>query len=98
MHKKEGEKIAAPVAGGCIVGSATTACAYAAVGQFGAASTGTMIASLGGASAKSATLAWFGGGAIAAGGGGVAVGTAVLATGGLAVAALAGYAIYRLMR
>lgn len=44
----------------------------------GAASTGTAISTLSGAAAWNATLAWFGGGAIAAGGGGMAVGAAVL--------------------
>jgi uncharacterized protein HemX len=44
----------------------------------GAASTGTAISSLSGAAATNATLAWLGGGPLAAGGGGVAAGTAVL--------------------
>ncbi|MFH7027813.1 MAG: hypothetical protein ACHBN1_21050 [Heteroscytonema crispum UTEX LB 1556] len=51
--------------------------------SIGAASTGTAISSLGGAAAWNATLAWFGGGAIAAGGGGMALGTVVL--GGITV-------------
>ncbi|MFL9458012.1 hypothetical protein AB0756_39970 [Tolypothrix campylonemoides VB511288_2] len=46
--------------------------------SIGAASTGTAISSLSGAAAWNATLAWFGGGAIAAGGGGMAVGVWVL--------------------
>ena len=46
--------------------------------SIGAASTGTAISSLSGAAAWNATLAWFGGGAIAAGGGGMALGTIVL--------------------
>ena len=46
--------------------------------SIGAASTGTAISSLSGAAAWNATLAWFGGGAIAAGGGGMAVGTVIL--------------------
>ena len=46
--------------------------------SIGAASTGTAISSLSGAAAWNATLAWFGGGAIAAGGGGMAVGAIVL--------------------
>ena len=44
----------------------------------GTASTGTAIASLSGAAYTNALLAWFGGGALAAGGGGIALGTAVL--------------------
>lgn len=46
--------------------------------SIGAASTGTAISSLSGAAATNAMLAWFGGGAIAAGGGGMAVGAVVL--------------------
>ncbi len=49
-----------------------------AVTALGAASTGTAISSLSGAAAQSATMAWLGGGSVAAGGGGVALGTAAL--------------------
>lgn len=52
--------------------------AYGAVGALASASTGTAIASLSGAAATNATLAWLGGGSLAAGGGGMALGTAVL--------------------
>ena len=45
---------------------------------FAAASTGTAIATLSGAAATNATLAFFGGGSLAAGGLGMAGGTAVL--------------------
>ncbi len=48
------------------------------VTTFATASTGTAISSLSGAAATNATLAWLGGGSIAAGGGGIAAGTAVL--------------------
>ncbi|WP_293122957.1 hypothetical protein [Microcoleus sp. bin38.metabat.b11b12b14.051] len=48
------------------------------IGLFGTASTGTAIAGLSGAAAWNATLAWLGGGSLAAGGGGMAVGTLVL--------------------
>lgn len=51
---------------------------YGGVMALGSASTGTAIAGLSGAAATNATLAWLGGGAIAAGGGGMALGTAVL--------------------
>lgn len=51
---------------------------YGAVGALGAASTGASIAGLSGIAATNATLAWLGGGALAAGGGGIALGTAVL--------------------
>ena len=59
-------------------GVATAAGVYGAVGILGTASTGTAIATLSGAAAKSATLAWLGGGSLAAGGGGVALGGMVL--------------------
>ncbi|MGY1621055.1 hypothetical protein ACI789_02515 [Geodermatophilus sp. SYSU D00965] len=49
-----------------------------AVTALGAASTGTAISSLSGAAAQSATMAWLGGGPLAAGGGGVALGTTAL--------------------
>lgn len=52
--------------------------AYSAAATFASASTGTAIASLSGAAATNATLAFFGGGSLAAGGLGVAGGTAVL--------------------
>lgn len=52
--------------------------------QFGVASTGTAISSLSGAAATNATLAWLGGGSLAAGGGGMAAGAAAL--GGLVAA------------
>ena len=52
--------------------------AYSAVGLIGSASTGTAISSLGGAAATNATLAWLGGGSLAAGGFGVAGGAAIL--------------------
>lgn len=56
----------------------------------GAASTGTAIGSLSGAAATNATLAWLGGGSLAAGGGGVAAGTAVLSGVAAAPAVLVG--------
>ena len=66
------------MAGSVGAGAATAAGVYGAVSLLGTASTGTAIATLSGAAAKSATLAWLGGGAIAAGGGGMALGTMVL--------------------
>ena len=48
------------------------------VSAFATASTGSAIAGLSGAAATNATLAWLGGGAIAAGGGGMAAGAVVL--------------------
>ena len=52
--------------------------AYSAATTFATASTGTAIASLSGAAASNATLAFFGGGSLASGGLGIAGGTAVL--------------------
>ena len=69
---------AGSVAGGAGVGALTAMGAYGLVGAFGTASTGAAIGSLSGAAASSATLAWFGGGALAAGGMGIAAGTAAL--------------------
>ena len=73
---------AGSLAGGTIAGTAGGALvafgAYGAAQALAAASTGTAIASLSGAAATNATLAFFGGGSLAAGGLGVAGGTAVL--------------------
>lgn len=63
---------------GVSAGVGTALGAWALVSTVGTASTGTAIAGLSGVAATNATLAWFGGGALAAGGGGVAAGTAVL--------------------
>ena len=70
----------AAVGTGALVGVA----AYGGAMMFGTASTGTAIAALSGAAKTNATLAWFGGGAKAAGGLGMAGGKLVLA--GVAVA------------
>jgi hypothetical protein len=59
---------------GALVGVAT----YGGAMMFATASTGTAIGSLAGAAATNATLAWFGGGSLAAGGLGMAGGMAVL--------------------
>lgn len=66
------------LAGGGAAGAAAGGITFAAVGAFATASTGTAIGSLSGAAATSATLAWLGGGSLAAGGAGVAGGTMVL--------------------
>jgi hypothetical protein len=52
--------------------------AYGSVGLLGTASTGTAIGTLSGVAATNATLAWLGGGSLAAGGLGMAGGTVVL--------------------
>lgn len=66
------------VVGGAGAGALAAFGAYSATMTFAAASTGTAIASLSGAAATNATLAFLGGGALAAGGGGIALGTTVL--------------------
>lgn len=59
-------------------GAALAFGSYSGTMLLATASTGTAISSLSGAAATNATLAWLGGGSIAAGGGGIAMGTAVL--------------------
>ena len=71
---KTGGRIAARVAGG--VGA--PAVVSTLVASLGTASTGTAISTLSGAAATKATLAWLGGGTLAAGGLGVAGGAVVL--------------------
>ena len=62
-----------------IAGGALTAIgAYGAATTLATASTGTAISALHGVAATNATLAWFGGGSLAAGGAGMAGGAAVL--------------------
>ncbi|TRT83770.1 MAG: hypothetical protein EWV82_09400, partial [Microcystis aeruginosa Ma_AC_P_19900807_S299] len=65
------------------VASAASQGTLGLIGLFGTASTGTAISGLSGAAAWNATLAWLGGGSLAAGGGGMALGTVVL--GGITV-------------
>lgn len=60
------------------VGGLAAVGSWVFVSLLGTASTGTAIATLSGAAAYNATLAWFGGGAIAAGGGGMAAGATTL--------------------
>ena len=72
------------LASGTMAGAITAFGAYGAAGALATASTGTAIASLSGAAATNATLAFFGGGSLAAGGLGIAGGTAIL--GGLVAA------------
>jgi hypothetical protein len=68
--------------------------AYGGIGMLATASTGTAIGTLSGAAATNATLAWLGGGSLAAGGGGMAAGAVVLG-GVVALPILAvGYAIF----
>lgn len=73
---------AGSIAGGAVAGTAGGALvafgAYGAAQALACASTGTAIATLSGAAATNATLAFFGGGSLAAGGLGMAGGSAVL--------------------
>lgn len=79
---KEMESFASSLASGTVAGAFGGAFAafgaYNAATVFAKASTGTAIASLSGAAATNATLAFFGGGPLAAGGLGMAGGTAIL--------------------
>jgi len=80
-------------AAGAAVGGVAAYGTFAAAAMVGTASTGTAIGSLSGVAATNATLAFLGGGSIAAGGAGVAGGTAVLAglvAGPIAVLAIGG--------
>lgn len=65
-------------ASGMLGGALSAFGAWGAATTFATASTGTAIATLSGAAATNATLAFFGGGSLAAGGLGMAGGTAVL--------------------
>lgn len=67
--------------------------AMAIATTFGTASTGTAIASLSGAVATNAALAWLGGGALAAGGGGMVAGETLLLLAGPVGWAIGGAAI-----
>ena len=70
--------VAGGAAAGAVGGALTAFGAYSAAMALGTASTGTAIATLSGAAATNATLAFFGGGSLAAGGLGMAGGMMVL--------------------
>ena len=72
------EEVVTGAAGALGSGALAGLAAYGSVGFLGTASTGTAIAGLSGAAATNATLAWLGGGSLAAGGFGMAGGAAVL--------------------
>lgn len=63
---------------GGVAGGSLAVGAWATVSVLGSASTGTAIVGLSGIAATNATLAWFGGGALAAGGAGMSGGMMVL--------------------
>lgn len=71
-------EISAGLGKGMASGALTAMGVYGSVGMLATASTGTAIGGLSGVAATNATLAWLGGGSLAAGGGGMALGTAVL--------------------
>lgn len=74
-------RVAEAVGGGAIAissGALMGVASYGGATMLATASTGTAISSLSGVAATNATLAWFGGGSLAAGGMGVAGGVAVL--------------------
>lgn len=83
-------------ASGAGAGAAVAAGSWSLVALIGSASTGTAIATLSGVAATNATLAWFGGGALAAGGAGMAGGTLVL--GGVALAPVVIFAAWHSRR
>jgi|25_taG_2_1085351.scaffolds.fasta_scaffold05642_3 hypothetical protein len=99
-HLKEGITAGSGVVGGLGIATLGSTAATALASTYGVASTGVAISTLSGAAAQSATMAWLGGGAIAAGGGGMAAGTSLLALmGPIGIAAggltLAGTGIYK---
>ena len=71
---------------GAVGGALAALGAYGSVGALATASTGTAIGTLSGAAATNATLAWLGGGSLAAGGFGMTGG--MVALGGIALAPL----------
>jgi membrane protein implicated in regulation of membrane protease activity len=71
---------------GGAVGGASAAGAWIVVSMVGSASTGAAISGLSGVAAYNATMAWFGGGALAAGGAGMSGGMMIL--GGIVAAPL----------
>ena len=80
--KKSALSVGAGLSCGVAVASLAPSAAMWVATTFGTASTGTAISALSGAAATSASLAWLGGGALAAGGGGMAAGNAFLALAG----------------
>lgn len=77
IAKQATEAVAGGV-GAIGAGALAGVAAYGGAGMFATASTGTAISALSGVAATNATLAWFGGGSLAAGGMGMAGGMMVL--------------------
>lgn len=80
--KKSALSAGAGLSCGVAVASLAPSAAMWVATTFGTASTGTAISALSGAAATSASLAWLGGGTLAAGGGGMVAGNAFLALAG----------------
>lgn len=80
--KKSALSVGAGLSCGVAAASLAPSAAMWVATTFGTASTGTAISALSGAAATSASLAWLGGGTLAAGGGGMAAGNAFLALAG----------------
>lgn len=78
---------------GSTIGGLAAVGSWSLVTMLGSASTGAAISGLYGAAATNATLAWFGGGALAAGGGGVAAGAMTL--GAIVAAPLVAFTVYK---
>ncbi len=80
------------IGAGTVAGGSLAVGSWALVGALGSAGTGAAISGLSGAAATNATLAWLGGGTLAAGGAGVSGGMAVL--GGIVAVPLIAIASY----
>lgn len=80
--RKSAASASAGVTAGMAIASITPSAAIWVATTFGTASTGAAISTSSGAAATNATMAWLGGGALAAGGGGMAAGNAFLALAG----------------
>lgn len=88
----EFEKAGLALTGSLTAGGIAAGGTFMAVSAFGVASTGTAIGSLSGVALTNATLAWLGGGSIAAGGFGVAGG--MVALGGIVLAPVAVFGMF----
>ncbi len=78
---------------GSTIGGLAAVGSWSLVSMLGSASTGAAISGLYGTAATNATLAWFGGGALAAGGGGMAAGAMTL--GAIVAAPLVAFTVYK---
>lgn len=74
----QAKSVIGDVVGAVSSSAGSRALATALATRIGVASTGAAISGLSGAAARNATLAWLGGGSLAAGGGGMALGSTVL--------------------